>query len=104
MERIFGNTQGVRETQLKQLQQLYDQRQPSDLFITVEFAHKLTTLSRTIRQPLCVYINRRGQIIRVGVGTPLQTQLALTDLPRQNANRFSGVRCIAVQPEAPNTV
>ncbi len=102
MERIFGNTQGIRGTQLKQLEQLYDQRQPSDRFITIELARSLTELSHTIRHPICVYLNRRGQIIRVGVGTPLQTQLAASDLPRQSLDRFSGVRCVSVQSEAPS--
>lgn len=102
MERIFGNTQGIRGTQLKQLEQLYDQRQPSDRFVTVQFARTLAALSHTIRHPICVYLNRRGQVIRVGIGTPLQTQLAASDLPRQSLDRFSGVRCVSVQSEAPS--
>lgn len=100
MQRIFGNTQGIRGTQLKQLEQLYDQRQ--DSLITQAFAVQLVGLSQTIRQPLCVYLNRRGQVIRVGVGTPLQTQIDRAELPRQSLNRLSGVRCIAVQSEAPS--
>ena len=53
---------------------------------------------------MCAYINRRGQVIRVGVGTPRQTQIPLLEIPRYGAERLSGIRCIATQlkPEPPN--
>jgi GTPase len=44
-----------------------------------------------------VYINRRGQIIRLGVGTPRQTQIPPLELPRYGAERLSGIRCISTQ-------
>ncbi|MFB2935889.1 GTPase HflX [Aerosakkonemataceae cyanobacterium BLCC-F154] len=46
---------------------------------------------------MCAYINRRGQVIRVGVGTPRQTQIPPLELPRYGAERLSGIRCIATQ-------
>ncbi|MEG3863180.1 GTPase HflX [Microcoleus sp. herbarium12] len=53
---------------------------------------------------MCTYINRRGQVIRVGVGTPRQTQIAPLELPRYGGGRLSGIRCIAthLKPEIPN--
>ncbi|WP_017715920.1 GTPase HflX [Kamptonema formosum] len=44
---------------------------------------------------MCAYINRRGQVIRVGVGTPRQTQIPPLELPRYGAGRLSGIRCVA---------
>ena len=44
-----------------------------------------------------MYINRRGQIIRLGVGTPGQTQIPPLELPRYGAERLSGIRCISTQ-------
>lgn len=40
-------------------------------------------------------MNRRGQVIRIGVGTPRQTQISPLELPRYGAERLSGIRCIA---------
>ncbi len=42
--------------------------------------------------------------MRVGVGTPHQTQIPPLELPRYGAERLSGIRCIATQlnSEAPN--
>ncbi len=71
--------------------------------MTGEFAQRLAAISTEIKQPVCTYINRRGQVIRVGVGTPRQTQIPLLDLPRYGAQRLSGIRCLAttLQAEAP---
>lgn len=61
-------------------------------------------ISTEINQPVCAYINRRGQIIRVGIGTPRETQIPPLELPRYGAERLSGIRCLATQlkNESPN--
>lgn len=53
---------------------------------------------------MCSYINRRGQVIRVGVGSPRQTQIPPLELPRYGAERLSGIRCVAtkLKNEAPS--
>ena len=53
---------------------------------------------------MCAYINRRGQVIRLGVGTPRQTQIPPLELPRYGAGRLSGIRCVAtaLKPTAPD--
>ncbi|MEO1183291.1 MAG: GTPase HflX [Cyanobacteria bacterium J06636_27] len=104
METIFGNLQGLKHSQQKQLQRLYHQRIPGDSFTTPEFAHRQAAISTEINQPVCAYIKRSGPVIRVGVGTPRKTQIPLTELPRYGAERLSGIRCIATQlkPEHPS--
>jgi GTPase len=64
----------------------------------------LAAISTEINQPVCAYLNRRGQVIRVGVGTVRQTQIPPLELPRYGAERLSGIRCIATQlkPDSPN--
>jgi GTP-binding protein HflX len=83
---------------------LYHQRLPGDRLTTPEFAQRLAAISTDIAQPVCTYINRRGQVIRVGVGTPRQTQIPPLELPRYGAERLSGIRCLATQlkSEPPN--
>jgi GTP-binding protein HflX len=100
IETIYGNLQGLKASQLKQLQRLYHQRLPGDRFTTPEFAQRLAAISTDINQPICVYVNRRGQVIRVGVGTLRQTQIPPLELPRYGAERLSGIRCIAAQLKA----
>ncbi len=64
----------------------------------------MAAISTEVNQPVCAYLNRRGQVIRVGVGTPRQTQIPPLELPRYGAERLSGIRCIAthLKPEPPN--
>ncbi|NJM71132.1 MAG: GTPase HflX [Scytonema sp. RU_4_4] len=104
IETIFGNLQGLKSSQLKQIQRLYHQRIPGDRITTPEFSQRLAAISTEINQPVCAYLNRRGQVIRVGVGTPRQTQIPPLELPRYGAERLSGIRCIAthLKPEPPN--
>ncbi len=97
IETIYGHLQGLKSSQLKQLQRLYHQRLPGDRLTTPEFAQRLAAVSTEIGQPVCAYINRRGQVIRVGVGTVRQTQIPPLELPRYGAERLSGIRCIATQ-------
>ena len=97
IETLFGHLQGLKSSQVKQLKRLYHQRLPGDRITTPEFAQRLAAISHTIRQPLCAYVNRRGQVIRVGVGTPIQTQIPVQDLPRYGAERLCGIRCISTQ-------
>ncbi|MDL5045611.1 GTPase HflX [Oscillatoria amoena NRMC-F 0135] len=97
METIYGNLQGLKSSQLKQLQRLYHQRLPGDRITTPEFAQRMAAISTEINQPVCSYINRRGQVIRVGVGSPRQTQIPPLELPRYGAERLCGIRCVATQ-------
>jgi GTP-binding protein HflX len=97
IETIYGNFKGLKPSQLKQLQRLYHQRLPGDCITTPEFAQRLAAVSTDIKLPVCAYVNRRGQVIRVGVGTLRQTQIPQLELPRYGAERLSGIRCLATQ-------
>jgi GTPase len=103
MVTVHGNLQGLKSGQIKQLEQLYDEQPSSDRLVTSEFAERVAALSQAIHHPICCYINRRGQIVRVGVGTPMQTQLSEADLPRRSGDRLSGIRCVVAQFQSPDT-
>jgi GTP-binding protein HflX len=105
MQTIYGNLQGLKSGDIKQLQRLYEQRQPSDRLTTPEFAQALAEISTSIHHPVCCYINRRGHPIRIAVGTPSQTQIPPQELPRHKGEHLSGIRCLATQlkSEPPDT-
>lgn len=94
-ENIYGNLQGLKANQLKQLQKLYHQRIRLDRITTTDLAERIAAISTELKQPVCVYLNRRGQVMRVGVGTPRQTQIPPLELPRYGVQRLSGIRCLA---------
>ncbi|AFY37924.1 GTP-binding protein HflX [[Leptolyngbya] sp. PCC 7376] len=96
---IYGSLKGLKSSQLKQLQRLYQQSVPSDRLTTPELAQRIAALSTDLNQSVCVYLNRRGKVIRVGVGSPRQTQIPAIELPRYGAERLSGIRCLAATPK-----
>ncbi|MEO0538046.1 MAG: GTPase HflX [Cyanobacteria bacterium P01_A01_bin.123] len=104
IETIYGPLKGLKSSQLKQLQRLYHQRLPGNRITTAEFAQRLAAISTDINQPICAYLNRRGQVIRVGVGSLHQTRIPPLELPRYGAERLCGIRCIATQlkPKVPS--
>lgn len=102
MATLYGNLQGLKSSHIKQLEQLYGERLAGDRFITPEFAERLTVLCQLIHQPICCYVNRRGQITRVGIGTPMQTRLPESELPRRSGDRLSGIRCLVTQFHPPD--
>lgn len=96
--RFPEQAKGLKPHQQKQLQRLYQLRLPPDRLVTVEFAQRLGSLTQDLEgQPISVYLNRRGQVIRVGLGSPFETQIPAWELPRQGAERLSGIRCITTQ-------
>ncbi len=97
IETIYGNLKGLKSSQLKLLQRLYHQRLPGDRITTPEFSQRLAAVSAELDQPVSAYINRRGQVIRVGVGSPAQTQIPPGELPRYGTERLCGIRCISTQ-------
>ena len=82
---------------MKALQRVYHQRLPVDRVTTPEFAQRLAAISTDINQAVCAYIDRRGHVIRVGVGSPHKTQIPVLELPRYGAERLCGIRCVATQ-------
>ena len=57
----------------------------------------MAAVSTDINQAVCAYVDRRGHVIRVGVGSPHKTQIPVLELPRYGAERLCGIRCIATQ-------
>lgn len=104
IETIYGKTQGLKANQLKQLERLYRSRLPQDSLSTPELSQRLATISAELKESICIYINRRGQVIRVAIGTPNQTKIPPLELPRYGSDRLSGLRCICAtpDPEPPN--
>ena len=94
----LAQAKGLKPYQRKQLQRLYQLRLPPNRLVTLEFAQRLGSLTQELEgQPISVYLNRRGQVIRVGLGSPFETQIPAWELPRQGAERLSGIRCITTQ-------
>lgn len=97
IEKLYGELKGLKTSQIKTLKKIYHQRIPVDRITTPDFAQRLAAISTDINQAVCAYVDRRGHVIRVGVGSPHKTQIPVLELPRYGAERLCGIRCIATQ-------
>ena len=97
MSEIHGNTVGLRETLLAEMQTLYDLELPRDLFVPAELISVLAGYSARINREIALYITRDGEVVDIIIG-----QLDSVSLPdyrlRRNVKRLSGVRCIHTHP------
>ena len=91
---IEGKTLGLKPSQLKRLEKMYQRRLPPTEIITAEFARQLTELSHEIGRQVGVLVNRKGYVEHVVVGDATQIVLPVLDRARLGQSRFNGLRCL----------
>ena len=96
-ERIHANIEGVRDSMLSQLRQLYQYQVEEDAFLPHDLAKFLAQASCALNREIALYITRDGEIVDVSIGTDRDVELRDYRL-RRNPNRLSGVRCVHTHP------
>lgn len=97
MEKIHGQTAGLKSSELKALSRLYRRRVLPRQVATVELVSAMTQMAHAIGRPVSVLVSRRGQVTAVGVGG--NGDIGLPSLrKREAATRLSGLRAVIVHP------
>ena len=91
---VFGNTHGLKASQVRRLDRLFRRRVPADQLLTQEFARQLTEISREIRRQVGVLVDRRGDVQHVMVGNAHSIELPDWGRLRAGRGRLRGLRCI----------
>ncbi len=94
MKKVFGNTTGLRATQIRQIEALYRHRLPPEAAITPDLARELCALSFEIRRQIGFLADRSGNIIFVMVGDHNGIMLPDTSSYRTPPGRLKGLRYI----------
>jgi GTP-binding protein HflX len=91
---IHGSLTGLKSSQVKALERLYQRRIPADQVITSELARYLTELSRELRRQVGLIVDRSGKILHVMLGD--DREIVIPDLNRFGLDRsgLRGLRCI----------
>ncbi len=91
---IHGNTSGLKPSQLKALERIYQRRLPPGEAITVELARYLTEQSRELRRQIGLIIDRGGEVKYVILGD--DREIVIPDLSGFGLGRsgLRGLRCI----------
>ena len=91
---IYGNTRGLKASQVKQLERLFQRRLQSDRLLTNELARNLAQISHDIRRQVGVLVDRRGDVQHVMVGNNGSTELPDWGRLRAGRGRLRGLRCL----------
>ena len=90
---IYGRTEGLKKQVLTQLEAIYELRADEGQLISMELALLLRDLNEAINREISLYIDRKGQVTAVAVGSDCHVELPSTD-SRRSQNRLCGVSCI----------
>jgi len=91
---IFGNTHGLKASQVRQLERLGRRRLAPEHLVTQELARFLTELTHEIGRQVGVLVDRRGAVTHVMVGDARSITLPDWGRMRAGRGRLRGLRCI----------
>ncbi|MCL2335865.1 MAG: hypothetical protein FWC60_00415 [Firmicutes bacterium] len=94
---VYGNTSGLKKADLALLRGIYDLAVDKDMVITLDIASIIAAVSGGSGRELAVFIDRRGQVVSVGVGDAATVSLQARG-KRRGAYRLAGLRCIHTHP------
>ncbi|MBR4234701.1 MAG: GTPase HflX [Clostridia bacterium] len=94
---IHGNTQGIRDTLLQEMERLYDIEFDRSFFLPDRLLSMLVSFTSQLNREVLVYLDRNGEVLEVAVGSI--SQVGLTEMHlRRNFDRLTGFRCIHTHP------
>ncbi len=94
---IQGNTQGVRQAHLDELEAISKMELPGDEFAPLALIEALALFTGRTGREVSVYLKRDGTVASIEVGDAFTVALEEMHL-RRNRQRLAGVRCIHTHP------
>ncbi|MGI8747568.1 MAG: GTPase HflX, partial [Deinococcus sp.] len=96
IDKVLGNTSGLRAAQLKPLCNPYRRRLAPGSVTSGELARNLTELSHEIRREISLLIDRRGRVLSVSVADAKGVELPPV---RRGETRLSGFHLLHTHPK-----
>ncbi len=91
---VYGNLAGLRNTQLKRIENLYTQKSPPECIISPDIAVELVQISYEIRRQIGLLVDRNGKIVCVIAGEPHRIVIPVTPDHMAIPGRLKGLRCV----------
>lgn len=92
---IRGNTEGIKDYILKELDSLYEINVEKNKLIEPEMLMLIAQISNKINREINIAIDRRGNVTEISIGDSSSVQLPIMDIQER---RLSGVRVIHTHP------
>jgi len=94
MHEVFGNTLGLKQSQLHALRRTYRRRVDSDQIVSPELARHLAEISRETSRQVGVFLDRKGDVQAVIVGDANRLELPDVGRARAGSHRLRGLRLV----------
>jgi GTP-binding protein HflX len=94
MKKIFGNTNGLKSTQIKTLENLYQFRTPPEMVATSQMIEQICALSCETNRQIGLLIHRTGKITSVIIGDHKAIMIPDTSEYKTPPGRLKGLRCL----------
>jgi GTP-binding protein HflX len=94
MKDVFGNTLGLKPSQLEALRRTYRRRVDAEAIVSPELARHLTELSRALNRQVGVFLDRKGDVEAVIVGDARKLDLPDVGRARAGESRLRGLRLV----------
>ncbi|MDD9304273.1 MAG: GTPase HflX [Desulfobacter sp.] len=91
---VYGNTDGLRKTQIKRIEDLYTLKSLPEFILTPEMAEELAAISHEIRRQIGILLDRNGKTVCVIAGDPHRIVIPVTSDYMAGPGRLKGVRCV----------
>jgi len=100
---INGNTQGIRQSVLQQMELMQEIECERDCFLPEELMRQMAQFTGMLGREISVYLSRTGSVLDVTIGDAQTVSLANINT-RRSLTRLSGVRCIHTHPGGDSTL
>src|SRR6266540_6398441 len=94
MQEVFGNTLGLKPSQLHALRRTYRRRVDAEDVVSPELARHLTEVSRETNRQIGVLLDRKGDVHSVIVGDARRLELPDVGRARAGSHRLRGLRLV----------
>jgi GTPase len=94
MQDVFGNTLGLKPSQLHALRRTYRRRVDASSVVSPELARHLTEVSRETNRQIGVFLDRKGDVQAVIVGDARKLELPDVGRARAGESRLRGLRLV----------
>lgn len=92
---IHGNTEGVRNSLLKELEKIYEVKLPKDLLVSREIIEIMCSVTGKLEREISVAIDRKGNVHSVSLGDSTTVEMPVIDVKEK---KLSGMRVIHTHP------
>jgi GTP-binding protein HflX len=94
MQEVYGNTLGLKQSQLHHLRRTYRRRVGAESIVSPELARHLTEVSHETNRQVGVLLDRKGDVQAVIVGDARKLELPDVGRARAGSHRLRGLRLV----------